>query len=90
MDADNFRIAGVVNGKNMDVSIPTASFASLPYKPGAYIEIQNGEQIFRCLPEDGREVIRFIDLLWVFHQRHNQALEAEHKYYETRHHEQKS
>lgn len=82
LDADNFRIAGVVNGEKMDVSIPTASFASLPYKPGAYIEIQNGDEIYRCLPEDGREVIRFIDLLWVFHTIHNAALEEEHRRYE--------
>lgn len=89
LNAEDFRITGVVNGEEMNLSIETASFAALPYKPGQYIEIQNGDAIYRCLPEDGREAIKFIDLLWVFHKMHSEALAQEHRYYEARHGEQK-
>lgn len=83
LNKDNFRITGIVGGEEKDVSIPTASFAALPYKPGKYIELQNGDAIYRCLPEDGREVIRFIDMLWVFHKIHTATLEEEHRRYEA-------
>lgn len=80
---DLFRIEGKVGGEDVDVSIPTASFATLPYKPGKYIELQHGSAIYRCLPEDGRLAVKFIDLLYVFHRLHTEALEEEHKQYEA-------
>ena len=83
LNKDEFRITGIVRGEEMDVSIETASFATLPYKPGKYIEIQHGSEIYRCLPEDGRLAIKFIDLLYVFHELHTEALEQEHKQYEA-------
>lgn len=82
---DVFRITGSVKGEDMDVSLDTASFASLPYKPGAYIEIQNGNAIYRCLPEDGRLTVKFIDMLRIFHELHSAKLEEEHRHYEATH-----
>lgn len=80
---DTFRVEGTIDGEDVDIAIPTASFATLPYKPGKYVEIQHGSAIYRCLPEDGRLAVKFIDLLYVFHELHTEALEEEHKQYEA-------
>ena len=45
------------------VGVPT-----LPFSPGKYLEIQDGETIYRCCPEDGRLVMKFINLVKIFYE----------------------
>ncbi len=55
-----FCIAGSLRGEPVELRIPTTCFASLPFAPGKHFDIQHGEDIFRCYPEDGRRVIEFV------------------------------
>lgn len=68
LTADSFSLSGVPGCETPELIIPTASFAALPYKPGKYIEIQHGETSYRCLPEDGRLVIKFINMIKIFYE----------------------
>ena len=65
-----FTISGEINGNNEEISVPINCFASLPYKPGKYLEVQHGETIYRCLPKDGRITAKYINMLECFYQIH--------------------
>ncbi len=68
---EKFTLSGTINGEHTDLSIPIISFAALPYKPGVYIELQYRNEIYRCLPADGRTVIKFINMVKVFYEINN-------------------
>ena len=68
LTSDSFALSGVPGIEEPELVIPTASFAALPYKPGKHIEVQHGETIYRCLPEDGRLVIKFINMIKIFYE----------------------
>ena len=59
-DFNNFTMEGVIDGKEFTEKIPTHSFPILPFRPGAYFEIQHGEQIYRIIPNDPRIVMKWI------------------------------
>lgn len=59
-DFDKFVMNGTVNGEPFTEVIPTSAFPILPFRPGAYFEIQHGEQIYRILPDDPRIVMKWI------------------------------
>lgn len=61
-----FSIKGIINGSNAEISVPTSVTPTLPFKPGRHIEIQQGSIIYRCLPQDGRLVMKFINMLKIF------------------------
>ena len=63
-----FRIVGDIGGSPADLTVPLAGVPSLPFGPGSYLEIQHGKTIYRCLPDDGRVVIKFIHLVKIFHR----------------------
>ncbi len=65
---DRILLSGTVNGDALDLSLQSANFASLPFKPGKSLEVQHGDVIYRCLPEDGRVVMKFINLIKVFYE----------------------
>lgn len=65
---EHFRIQGVINGKETDLAIPITNFASLPFSPGKHLEIQHGENIYRCVLDDGKQVMKFINVVKIFHE----------------------
>ena len=68
LSSENFVIKGILGDREEEIRVPIASFAALPYKPGKYIEIQDGDAIYRCLPTDGRVVIKFINMVKIFYE----------------------
>lgn len=58
-----FRLEGTVNGQPLDIAVDGDTFPSLPFSPGKYLEFQYGETIYRCLPEDGRLVMKYINTI---------------------------
>lgn len=60
---DKFKLEGVVNGKKIDLSIPSLKIPTLPFKPGKYLELQHGKDIYRCELDDGKLVMKFINTL---------------------------
>ena len=67
LDRRHFFVKGEINGEMRELSIPTATFASLPFSPGKYFELQHGEEIFRCVPEDPRQVTKFVNKVKIYH-----------------------
>lgn len=59
-DFDKFVMEGTMNGKPFVETISTQAFPILPFRPGAYFEIQHGEQIYRIIPDNPEIVMKWI------------------------------
>lgn len=73
LSADTFRLRGSVNGQPLDISVEAGIFPSLPFSPGKYLEFQHGETIYRCVLNDGRLVMKFINMVKVLYELHHTA-----------------
>lgn len=63
----NFTITGTINGEDVDLQISSEGLPALPFSPGKYLEIQDGKTIYRCVLDDGRLVMKFINLVKIFY-----------------------
>ena len=57
----HFHIDGVIGGEEQSITVATQSFASMPFSPGKYFEIQHNGEIFRCSPKDPQCVMEFVN-----------------------------
>lgn len=71
LDRDCFAITGTIKGEPVDLSVSIANTPTLPFSPGKHLEVQNGGDIYRCVPKNGRLVMKFINLLKVFYELKN-------------------
>ncbi len=62
-----FRFVGTVHDKLSTALISTVNFASLPFCPGEYFEIQHADDIFRIYPTDGRLVMKIINAVKIYY-----------------------
>ena len=69
----HFHIEGCICGEPLDLKVPIACFASLPFSPGRYFEIQHGDDIFRCYPTDPSLVMKFINRVKIYYEIHTAA-----------------
>ena len=60
-------LEGELRGEPMHLSIPAGNIPTLPFSPGKYLEIQHGGDIYRCFPENGHTVMKFINLVKIFY-----------------------
>lgn len=67
----------VEDGEQFSLDVPITTFASLPFGPGKHLDIQHGKDIYRCYPDDGRVVMKAINLVKIYYERRLKA--AEHK-----------
>lgn len=67
---DSFLLTGSIKGENVRLTLPTVNFASLPFKAGSYLEIQNEQTIYRCFPENGDIVMKIIHMVKIFYSLH--------------------
>ncbi len=65
---EKFIIDGPINCKREHLEIPTVQFASLPFKPGCRIEIQHNKTSYRCVLDDGKLAMKFVDMVEVFYK----------------------
>lgn len=68
LSPEGFLIGGVLNGKEVSLTIPIHNFPTLPFSPGKHMEIQDGKTIYRCVLEDGSLVMKFINMIKIFHK----------------------
>ena len=61
-------LKGEINGASLDIAAATANYPTLPFGPGRYIELQIKDKIYRCVPEDGRQVMKFINHIKAFYE----------------------
>lgn len=65
---EHITLLGNVKGERVDISLPTAMFPSMPFGPGRYVELQNGEDIYRCVLDDGRLAMKMINTVKVYYE----------------------
>lgn len=65
---DKFFVTGEINGEQINHEIYTAPFASLPFSPGKHLEIQHGDNIYRCALKDGKMVMKFINMVKAYYE----------------------
>ncbi len=68
LTGQELRLIGQIKGENIDLRVPVSQLPCLPFGPGRYLELQQGENIFRCVLTDGRVVMKFIHLIKIFHE----------------------
>jgi len=62
-----FLLEGTLGGAALHAEISIAGVPTLPFSPGKYLEIQDGGTIYRCVLEDGKLVMKFINMLKIFY-----------------------
>lgn len=77
LDTKTFSLQGQVNGEELKLTVDAGTYPSLPFSPGKYLEFQYGDDIYRCMPEDGRVVMKFINMVKVLYERSHRCSEAE-------------
>ena len=68
LEAGAFTLQGQINGEAVDMRISTAGIPTLPFSPGKHFEIQSGKTIYRCVLEDGRLAMKFINMVKIFYE----------------------
>lgn len=58
-----FLLKGSLRDEPFSLIVPIHDFASLPFKPGRHFEVQCGNDIYRCVLEDGRMAMKFINMV---------------------------
>lgn len=69
---DGFTLLANINGEEINKEISIANTPTLPFKPGKYFELQYGKDIYRCVLNNGKKVMKFINLLKIFYQLNNE------------------
>lgn len=65
---DGFTLNGKIDGEDMGIFASINQIPSLPFSPGKYFEIQDGEQIYRCALKDGKLAMKFINMVKSFYE----------------------
>lgn len=68
LTGEGFRLEGTLRGDPMQLQIPIGNIPTLPFSPGKHLEIQDGPEIYRCVLRDGRQVMKFINMVKIFHE----------------------
>ena len=68
LTCDGFAVQGTLHGEPIDITVPITQIPTLPFSPGKYFEIQNGKEIYRCVLQDGRLTMKFINMVKIFHE----------------------
>lgn len=69
VSTDGLCLEGAIGGEPVTVRIPADSMPTLPFSPGKYLELQRGKDIYRCRMDDGKLVMKYINLVKLNYQR---------------------
>jgi len=65
---EQFVIDAQIRGEKAMLTVPIAGVPSLPFTPGKFLEVQQGSDIYRCVLEDGKLVMKFINMVKIFYE----------------------
>ncbi len=68
LNCEGFVLKGEVCGDKAEIFTSINGVPTLPFSPGKYFEIQNGEDIYRCVLSDGKLVMKFINMVKSFYE----------------------
>lgn len=75
LSQDGFVFEGTLNGEQTTLSVPIAGLPTLPFRPGKYLELQHGATIYRCVLDDGKLAMKFINMVKIFYERNRPTRE---------------
>ena len=78
LSSGGFCLEGTARGSELHLKIPAGAAPTLPFSPGKYLELQHGNDIYRCVLEDGRQVMKFINMMKILYELHGETLQKEH------------
>ena len=56
-------LEGTIQEENVHLEVPILGIPALPFSPGKHLEVQHGENIYRCVFNNGRPVMKFINMV---------------------------
>lgn len=65
---------GNIRGEDTRLEVPIVGIPALPFSPGRHLEVQRGEEIYRCVFKDGRPVMKFINMIKSLYEIEQEAL----------------
>ena len=71
INKDNIILKGIINGEEILHSFHTSTYPTLPFIPGQYLEIQDGQDIYRLKFSDPYNVTIFVNILKIINQSYN-------------------
>ncbi|MBE6624664.1 MAG: 1-acyl-sn-glycerol-3-phosphate acyltransferase [Ruminococcaceae bacterium] len=72
LDKDEIKI-GIRCGSTLDdIVVPISHFASLPFRPGKFFEVQKGPDIYRLIPENVAMCAKFVYTVEAFYELNSQ------------------
>ena len=66
LTADAILIQGQIHGAAISLSVPIGGIPTLPFSPGKHFEVQHGKDIYRCVLDDGKLVMKYINMVKIF------------------------
>ena len=76
---EQFTIDAHIRGEKTVLTVPVAGVPSLPFTPGKFLEVQRGSDVYRCVLEDGRLVMKFINMVKIFYELNKAAIPVKEK-----------
>ena len=68
LNREGFRLEGRIRGEEVDIHVPIGNVPTLPFSPGRHLEVQDGPDIYRCVLQDGKQVMKFINMVKIFYE----------------------
>lgn len=68
LNAAGFTLQGTIGGEATEIAVSITNVPTLPFSPGKHLELQQGSTIYRCIPRDGRLVMKFIHMVKAFYE----------------------
>jgi excinuclease UvrABC ATPase subunit len=56
-------LEGMIRGEEQRIEVSIVGIPALPFSPGKHLEVQHGEEIYRCVFKNGRPVMKFINMV---------------------------
>ena len=67
-------LKGTIRGEETLLEVPIVGIPALPFSPGKHLEVQHGEDIYRCVFKDGKPVMKFINMIKSLYEIEQEAL----------------
>ncbi len=68
LSREGFTLKGLINGEEKEIVTSITGIPTLPFSPGKHFEIQSGDIIYRCVLNDGKQVMKFINMVKSFYE----------------------
>ena len=68
LNAAGFTLQGTIGGEATEIAVSITNIPTLPFSPGKHLELQQSSTIYRCIPRDGRLVMKFIHMVKAFYE----------------------